>query len=463
MCTVSESTAKPRWSSEFARSSDKWMRSLGVQRATAIGASWSLIIRAAGMVVSFAVQTLLARKLGQNGYGRYVYVLAWMNVAMVVAKLEFDTLALRFIASYAGTHRWALLYGFIKKTQRLTFMFSASTALLAAVAIVIARPYLHPRLALAGLWACVLLVPTAILALQGGFLQGFQRMVSAQAPQQLLRPVAFGVFLVGLYWRFGAAFLAWHAVLANLLATVLSLAVSTRYLNRSIPMRALVLKPEYEVALWMRTARGLMAIALAQIVIGAQSDVVIVGSILGTHMAALYSTASQVATLVSFAAAAITAIAIPQLAGLYARRDMHSLQRLLRLMLLSATGLTLPVLAIVIIWGHQLLGVFGEAFVAGYRVMFILSFTQAAAAIVGVAGGYLLTMTGHERDAAKIIVVSSILNLVLSLVLTPWLGMSGTAFATCTATVVRSAWLYWFAKRELKLNLLQVYVSQRPV
>ena len=56
-----------------------------------------------------AVQTLLARKLGQNGYGRYVYVLAWMNVAMVVAKLEFDTLALRFIASYAGTHRWRWL------------------------------------------------------------------------------------------------------------------------------------------------------------------------------------------------------------------------------------------------------------------------------------------------------------------------------------------------------------------
>lgn len=430
------------------------MRDRGLERATAIGASWSLVIRASGMFVAFGVQTLLARQIGQEGYGRYVYVLAWMNIAMLFAKLEFDTLGLRFIGSYAGTGRWALLSGFLKKTQYLTLLLSAGTGALAAVALVIARPYVDPALFLAGLWACALLVPTALLTVQGGFLQGFQRMVAAQAPQQLLRPIAFGLALSAFIWQLGAEVQAWHAVFANLLATALAVGVSTYYLSHSTPTGALAAEPEYDLPLWMRTSSGLMVIAGAQLVIGMQSDVVIVGSMLGTAVAAVYSTASQVATVVSFAPVATTLIAIPQLALLHAKRDMAALQRLLQLMLLTTAAMTLPVLIAVIVFGHVLLGLFGEAFKAGYEVMFILSFSQAASAVVGIAGGYLLTMTGHERAAAKIIVSTSILNLVLSVILTRWIGITGTAFATCAATLVRCAWLFVFAKRELKLNLL---------
>ncbi|MEP6618222.1 MAG: oligosaccharide flippase family protein [bacterium] len=430
------------------------MSDRGLQRATAIGASWSLIIRASGMFVAFGVQTLLARKLGQHGYGRYVYVLGWMNIAMLFAKLEFDTLALRFIGSYAGLQKWGMLNGFLRKTQFLTLALSAGTSLLAAAVLVIARPYVNPRLFLAGMWACALLLPTALLTVQGGFLQGFQRMVAAQAPQQVIRPVAFLALLSAFIWRLGPDVRAWHAVLANLMATLIALGISNHYLNKSTPIRALAADPEFDMPLWMKTAGGLMVIAGAQLVIGMQSDVVIVGSMLGTHVAALYSTASQVATLVSFGAVAITAIFIPQLAALYFKRDMRGLQHLLQIMLLSAAGMTLPVLLGVIVLGHQLLGLFGEAYTVGYRVMFVLSFSQAAAAIVGVTGGYLLTMTGHEREAAKIIVGSSILNFLLSIILTRWIGMTGTALATYAATVVRSAWLYSFAKKELGLNLL---------
>src|SRR5215207_2327073 len=55
------------------------------------GGAWSLGISATGAALSLVVHLALARTLGAEEYGRYVFALAWMNVLAPVGKFELDT------------------------------------------------------------------------------------------------------------------------------------------------------------------------------------------------------------------------------------------------------------------------------------------------------------------------------------------------------------------------------------
>src|SRR6267378_3699015 len=86
----------------------------GISPAMAKGAGWSIAGTGFGIAASFIAQVILARALAPTGYGVYSYVLAWVNVAVLVGKLEFDTAAIRFVAAYGGKGQNGLLHGFLR-------------------------------------------------------------------------------------------------------------------------------------------------------------------------------------------------------------------------------------------------------------------------------------------------------------------------------------------------------------
>ena len=63
------------------------------------GGAWSLLISASGAALSLGVHLVLARVLGGEEYGRYVFALAWMNVLLLVGKFELDTASVRFVGA----------------------------------------------------------------------------------------------------------------------------------------------------------------------------------------------------------------------------------------------------------------------------------------------------------------------------------------------------------------------------
>src|SRR5207237_843661 len=173
-----------RLSAVFAR--------IGVSPAMVKGAVWSMRGYGAGAVASFVVQVILARALEATRYGVYSYLLAWVNVAVLAGKLEFDTVAIRFIATYDGQRQDGLLRGFWQYGWRVVSRTTTGIALLAGGAAWLLRRQLHPGIE-GGIWAACVLVPlTALLAFSGCTLQGFRRVPQSQLPQPLRRPWPWG-------------------------------------------------------------------------------------------------------------------------------------------------------------------------------------------------------------------------------------------------------------------------------
>ena len=416
----------------------------GINRAMVRGAGWSIGGTAAGAAASFIVQIVLARSLGATRYGVYSYLLAWVNVAVLLGKLEFDVAAIRFVSAYEGQHQDSLLQGFLRYAIRGVAGTATSIALIAAVAVWAYRAHLAAGMAEA-IWAACALVPlSALLLFSGSALQGFRRVPQAQLPSQVLRPVLFtgGVLLAGS--ALGVGMSAAGAVALNAAATAVALGVSLVLLSRAIPAGVAAAAPAYDTARWMHAVRGFMLISAANLILSQQADVLVVGTLLSARDAGLYSAASQLSTLIGLGATAIIFVVLPAVSDLHARARVDELQRLVVRTVQTCAFVSVPVAVLLVVAGPLVLDAYGSAFAAGYPVLLILSIVQVAGAMMGGLAGYLLTMTGHEWQASRVIVGSALLNLALTIVLTPLLGIVGAALATLAAGFVKLGWLWWY-------------------
>jgi len=402
------------------------------------GALWSFAINALAMALGFFVQLLLVRTLHQEQYGLYLYVLAAVNIAVLVAKLEFDPCAIRYVGAYAGTREWALLRGFLRRSHEIV----GGTTLVVAVATVIGTWVLRGVIGTERVGAyylgCALIPVTALLWLQAGCLQGFKEVRRALSPNLLVRPLLVGLTVLVLAHGLGTRLNAAGALAIQFGATSAALVLSSALLRWSMTEPIARATPYYATAEWMRTAASMVIIAGANLVLSAQSDVLIVGTYLGTAQAGVYGVANQFATLIGFGVTGVLFITTPLISSLYAQRRLGDLQRLVTIATRLNLAISLPVVPLIAIFGKVALGWFGPGFVAGYPVLLVLSVGVVVAASVGALSGFIMTMTGLQHEASFVIGGSAVLNLALSLVLTPRFGVIGTACATAIAGVVRA-------------------------
>ncbi len=421
----------------------------GVAPAMIKGAGWSIGGTASGALVSFVVQVILARALQPTGYGVYSYLLAWVNVAALIGKLEFDTAAIRFVAAYDGQRQDGLLRGFWLYGFRLVSRTATGVALLGGVAAWLLRRSLHPGIE-GGIWAAAALVPvSALLGYSASTLQGFRRVPQAQLPQQVLRPVLFGVGIVLVTVGFGVQLAAGQAVALNAAATAVALGVSLFLLSRAAPATAVAATPEFESDKWMRAIRSFIVISGAQLILSQQSDILVVGTVLSPRDAGLYSAASQLAGLTMLGAQAVIFVVLPFVSDLHARGRRAELQRLVVRTVQACAAVSLPAVALLLVAGRLVLHAYGPAFVDGYAVLAVLTAGQGVGATLGIISGFLLTMTGHEQAASRMVVGTAVLNLALTFVLTPTVGIVGAAVATVLAGLTRVWLLQRYARRHI--------------
>ena len=410
-----------------------------IAQALARGAFWSIAINVGGYGLSLIVQIVLTRSIGHVQYGYYAYALAWMNTALLFGKFELDTCALRFVGLYAGAGQQSLLRGFLSRVDRLVRLLSFGVSAIGAIVIwIIARR--TGSIVAASLWAaCALLPVTALVEFRARCVQGFKLVAQSLAPSLLLRPALFGLSVAIATLAFRVTLTAPWAISLNLSAASIALLVITRSLRAATPIEVRNAAPLYDTKQWLHTAVGLLVISAAQLVLGTQADVVVVGSMIGAPAAGLYQVASQLASLITFGMTALIYLALAMISDLHARGRRAELQHLVTLLSRASFVISPLAVALLTVMGTTILGWFGPSFPAAYPVLLVLTGASFVSATVGILAGFLLSLTGHQRQAAAVVVGSAILNLTISLAATHFFGSIGTAFATASTTILRSA------------------------
>jgi O-antigen/teichoic acid export membrane protein len=382
-------------------------------------------------------------------YGTYSYVLGLLNVVSLVASLDLGGAALRFVGFYTSAGDWSLLRGFLRTSRRLVAALSMGVAVLGAAAVLLLRARLEPGLAAALLAACVLLVPASLISLELNLLQALRRVFEVRVPNMFVRPLAFALVLLLATRVFGAERTAATAVLANAAGTVTALALSLYLFRRVWPAAARTAPAATRTREWLSFSAMSLGSSVLYMVLSQQSDVIIVGSVIGTTQAGLYSAAGQIGSLILFGVITVNHFASPMMAEYQNRPGDPGLRALVRRITLLNCALSVPLITALLLAGPLLLRSFGPEFVAAYPVLVVLVVGHTINAAWGALWGTLLTMTGFQKEASALVVVVAALNMALTLVLTPRYGIVGAASATTIAVAVRGVLILLLVRRRL--------------
>lgn len=229
---------------------------------------------------------------------------------------------------------------------------------------------------------------------------------------------------------------------ATLAATLFRLLLPIAWLRREIP--TLRLRRRYVTR---RRVRDLAAFSFSNFMVHVaqkivfSTDVIVVGIVLGTNPAGVYSVPAKLFALVFGVGTAATTLLFPAFAELEGSRNADLQRRLLlsglragmSLMLLLA----LPLLLIPDLLIH---GWIGGGYASGYPVLALLACVLLVHAPIFVLTQFLIARA-LQRPAAVVALVTTLANLALSFLLAATVGLWGVALATLSTDLVALGWI----------------------
>ena len=173
---------------------------------------------------------------------------------------------------------------------------------------------------------------------------------------------------------------------------------------------------------------------LAQITIQ-RIDIVLVAIILGPAEAAIYTAATRFLVAGQFANSALSQAAQPRFAELFAVDDRRGANVVYRATTAWLVVLTWPLYLLAVIYGPEILSVFGHSYRAGDTVMVILGLTMLVATACGQVDMVLIT-TGRSSWSLANGLMAVVVNVTLDVLLIPRYGITGAAIGWAVAIII---------------------------
>ena len=399
------------------------------------------------LVAAMLTSILLARVLGPEGYGLYVFVSAFIPLAALPITGGLPQLLTREIGRHgqnASLNLEASVGGAMRLSRRVTIFFLIVCAAGLASFESMSQPFL--------VCLCLLCVPfIAFEASYNGIIRGLQKPGHAEFPKQVCQPLILGVALLLLLVLLGDL-TPFYALLALLVATAASALCSLVIYRRLKPITPEKGERRNTTSLSLKTLASFSAIALFAS-LNAQIGILVLGWLDQTTGAAALRIAERAGQLAILPLTIINLMIAPRVAAAFQEQRTDELQRLTTRAGRLSFLLTLPALPIIWFYGDWLIAfLFGEAYVSEtLDAVIVLVAGQTAGLFFGSVWP-LLIMTGHEREALHRLIMSCGVNLLTCLWLAPIYGASGAALAAALSLII---WKFSFSvdiKKRLKIN-----------
>lgn len=405
---------------------------------------FAIPLRVLGGGASFLLIILLTNTLGSEGYGLYALSLTIVTILSVVTRFGTDNIVLRRVAVAWDNQEYGTGKGYLLASIK----FVVALSILVVSAIVLSSTYvaeqwfdkagLSDPLTVMGM----ALLPFSCMYLLIAGLKATREFVASTITQTSAIPVAMLIVLgTGSFyttWSVGGA--AWVYLLAVLLSTSFALLKLPRPLLRSssvhIDIKSIVADG---LPLMLATSGGMVLL---------WTDTIVLGIFEPSEQVGIYNAASRTATLLGLILATISTVAAARFSVLHAGGDHKELSRYVNQVTWLMIGLSLPVLLFILVFARWILSFFGDSFESGALVLQILAIGQFGNVICGLVS-VLLTMTGHSKALQKILWVTSLTNIGLSIVLVQVMGALGVAIATAISVYTWNIWALFVVRKRL--------------
>ncbi len=398
--------------------------------------SASFFIKVTGIGIAFGTQIYLARIMGVSDYGTYVYVMTLINILSLFSRLGLDTAVIRFIPEYLSKGAWELFNGIRRKSLILTIQSSLCLFAISWLGYSAANHfYKMPEWGESFLVGLFLLPLITINIMRGAILQSLEKVVASSFLDAILRPSLLLFFVFIFYYLVRSDITPEDAILFNIESGLIVLLLGMILVRKSVANITQEKVYEYRTKEWLSVSSSLFLIAAIN-TIQNYSDIIMIEYFIDTKSVGFYSIANQISGFVGFGLISANMVIAPMISKLYHSKQYNQLQILITFSTRIIFVFTLLSSLFIVLLGDKILTLFGAQFIEGLGAMKILIVGQLVNAFTG-SVGFIMTMTGHQKQASRVLILSVVINVILNLVLIPTFGIEGAAIAT---SVSMSIW-----------------------
>lgn len=388
-----------------------------------------------GNGINYFFGAYVARALGPEQFGIYIIGLTIMNILLFIVPLGMDVAIVKFISEH-------LSLGDKSKASNIVFhLFVIAVGLALIFGLIfalIATPLSNAVYKKSELIPVLLSFSVIfILASFNNFLtvtlQAFQVFNTIACLKYLWEPIG-KFFLTGLFLGFGFGL---HGLLFSLFLTYcVSFLISLR-MTQNVTGLGLNSRPSWELSNLFPIFKFSFPLAITNIfgVVAPRLDVLILGYWLRIQDVGFYSASLQTAAILSLVLGSFSQLFSPMVVSVLARENKESLKDMYQAVCRWALTLSLPLFLLIVLFGHEILSLFGKDFSAGRECLIILAFGQIVNAFMG-ASSVVLLMSGRSKIIMwNTIILDSIL-IIMDIILVSTVGLSGPAIALSTIMIL---------------------------
>lgn len=423
--------------------------------ATLIKLAFAAGAKLSAAFIAFGLTALVTRNMPNDEAGLFLLGFSILAVLSVFFRLGLDNVILRFLSAH-GTDAFAqeklnrgLLWvaTVVIPSTAISMFFSEQIA-----THIFNKPAFGPVL----FWMLLALPAMAIFMLLAMAFQAQHRVVITTIFQNLGISTIFVAAFGYLWYEQPEVLNAVTAaqIYAGAAGVIFLAALITWFSQKGISFNVQGYK-DSELA----SASANLWVSAVMALVTSWSGILIAGSFVSTEELAYLSAAQRTAMLTSFVLMIVNMVVAPRYANMWKAGNIAGIQRLAKWSTRGMIAMVTPIILVMLIFPRQVMGVFGEGFEDAAILLSIMAIGQFVNVATG-SVGYLLNMSGHEKQYRKVTVSVGVVTIVISILSITAFGVVGAALSTAIGVAIQNIlavvlvrnllgfWIFGFTKSD---------------
>lgn len=353
----------------------------------------------------------------------------------IFTRLGLDTASIRFVSEKIATNKNSEIKEIYLKILYLVIplcLFMSVLMYFSAQVIAI-KIFYKPDMTVLLKIVAIAITPFTILFIHSEIFRGFKNTILYSFFRQSTLPIIATVFLVIFYLNNSNQF--YNPLISHLIS------IGSLFVISSIILWKKTFSTIPNLKIKSIKFQGLLKISIPMMFTSSMlyilqwTDTLVLGIYRPEWEIGVYNIAIKISMVSSITLFAINSIAAPKFAELFYSKKMQDFKIIIHQSTRLIFWTSIPILIIFITFPQFFLGIFGEEYIVGKWAMVFLVIGQFINAISG-SVGYILQMTGKQKYFQKIILFSTLINLILNFILIPVYGIIGAAIASMISIAI---------------------------
>jgi len=395
--------------------------------------------------LSYATAIIFARALGAVGYDDYAVAVSLAVILSTLAEMGTGKYALRVMPAYVERAEWSAANGYLR----------FSTGLILVVSLVLAGVGAAWELFEDGEFGdyasgLVLLFLPAMAWVGAGseFVMANRAAIRSAFVTRLLVPGSTLVFAVA--WMLSPYQLTpTGGVLCYGLGWLVGLGVVYVFLRQTTPLEVFEAEADQRGREWLTRLRPFLFFALLVSVLAKIGVVVLEVVAPAEATVAIYSAAAETGAFIYIVAKSTDKLYLPTASMLIERRDVSALLRAGRERRVWLGSICVGFLLGVLVFGRQILGLFGAEFAAGFDALCIIAVATCVSTMASLAPAFL-KYVDRQRFVIVATTAAVLAHIGLCFPLGYYYGATGAAISYAIPVITLYVTMALVASRELQ-------------